>query len=267
MGLIMECVTINPAVSLDCVIVLQSQRSSRPSTATMTSCCKRHEAHSGDQAGGFWEGLWASPGGRRIRRRSAELRAAHWCGQALVSVVLHCLGFSKTNSYWKGAVRNVAFKTSLFRRIISERQSFYEKRVMMGKKIFSLSFGIVAYEVRERENVKEKQHWKQGFLNRPSQCGPCAVIWSVRTELSRGMEKIIRRNVWGALKRSGPREWPMRTSPAERRANFFLMNSAACSTMQSDCQGWTHIWSVFGGSKWQDQFCLERKGGGGVDDY
>ncbi|KAI9524933.1 hypothetical protein NQZ68_014468 [Dissostichus eleginoides] len=45
------------------------------------------------------------------------------------------------------------------------------------------------------------------------------------------MEKIIRRNVWGALKRSGPRDWPMGARPAERRANFFLMNSAACSTM------------------------------------
>lgn len=105
---------------------------------------------------------------------------------------------------------------------------------------------------------------KTGLFERPSQCRPCAVIWSVLTELSRGMEKIIRRNVWGALKRSGPRDWPMGARPAERRANFFLMNSAACSTMQSDCQDWTHIWSVFGGSKWQDQFCLERKGGGGV---
>lgn len=63
MGLIMECVTINPPVSLDCVIVLQSRRSSRPTTATMTSCCGRREACSGDQAGGFWEGLRASPGG------------------------------------------------------------------------------------------------------------------------------------------------------------------------------------------------------------
>lgn len=122
----------------------------------------------------------------------------------------------------------------------------------------------MVYEVRERESIKERQHWKQGFLKRPSQCRPCAVIWSVLTELSRGMEKIIRRNVWGALKQSGPRDWPMGERPAERRANFFLMNSAACSTMQSDCQGWTHIWSVFGGSKWQDQFCLQRKGGGGV---
>ncbi len=122
----------------------------------------------------------------------------------------------------------------------------------------------MVYEVRERESIKERRHWKQGFLKRPSQCRPCAVIWSVLTELSRGMEKIIHRNVWGALKRSGPRDWPMGARPAERRANFFLMNSAACSTMQSDCQGWTHIWSVFGGPKWQDQFCLEKKGGGSV---
>lgn len=49
----MERVTINPPVSPDCVIVLQSRRSSRPATATMTSCCGRREACSGDQAGGF----------------------------------------------------------------------------------------------------------------------------------------------------------------------------------------------------------------------
>lgn len=108
--------------------------------------------------------------------------------------------------------------------------------------------------------MKERLHWKQDFYKRPSQCRPCAVIWSVLTELSRGMEKIIRRNVWGALKQSGPRDWPMRARPAVRRANFFLMNSTACSSMQSDCQGWTHIWSVFGGTKWQDQFCLQKKG-------
>lgn len=71
------------------------------------------------------------------------------------------------------------------------------------------------------------------------------MIWSVLTELSRGMEKIIRRNVWGALKRSGPRDRPMGEEPAERRANFFLMNSTACSTMQSDCRGSAHIWSAF----------------------
>lgn len=96
---------------------------------------------------------------------------------------------------------------------------------------FFLIFGFVVYEVRERESIKERQHWKQDFLKRPSQCRPCAVIWSVLTELSRGMEKIIRRNVWGALKRSRPRDWPMGERPAERRANFFLMNSTACSTM------------------------------------
>lgn len=90
---------------------------------------------------------------------------------------------------------------------------------------FFFVFGIAVYEVRERESIKERRHWKQDFLKRPSQCRPCAVIWSVLTELSRGMEKIIRRNVWGALKRSGPRDWPMGEGPAERRANFFLMNS------------------------------------------
>lgn len=62
MGLIMECVTINPLLSPDCVIVLQSCHSSSPTKATMTSCCVRHGVCSGDQAGGLWEGLRASPG-------------------------------------------------------------------------------------------------------------------------------------------------------------------------------------------------------------
>lgn len=43
-------------------------------------------------------------------------------------------------------------------------------------------------------------------------------------------------------------------SAAEWRANFFLMNSAACSIMESDCQRWTHIWSMFGELQWQDRF-------------
>lgn len=62
MGLIMERVTINPPVSPYRLIVLQSQSSNRPTTATMTSCCGRCKACSGDRAGGFWEGLRASPG-------------------------------------------------------------------------------------------------------------------------------------------------------------------------------------------------------------
>lgn len=148
------------------------------------------------------------------------------------------------------------FKKQSFSVFYEKKKSWWEKRFFSFLELWCMRW--------ERESIKERRHWKQGFLKRPSQCRPCAVIWSVLTELSRGMEKIIRRNVWGALKRSGPRDWPMGARPAERRANFFLMNSAACSTMQSDCQGWTHIWSVFGGSKWQDQFCLQRKGGGGV---
>lgn len=82
--------------------------------------------------------------------------------------------------------------------------------------------------------IKGETALKKGF----SQCGPCAVIRSVFDELSGGMEKISRWNVWGALKRSGGRvagQWE--PGPAEQRANFFLMNSAACSTMQSDCRG------------------------------
>lgn len=56
----MECVTINPPVSLDRVIVLQSRCSSRPYGHNDKLLW---EACSGDQAGGFWEGLQASPGG------------------------------------------------------------------------------------------------------------------------------------------------------------------------------------------------------------
>lgn len=37
----------------------------------------------------------------------------------------------------------------------------------------------------------------------------------------------------------------MGEEPVEQRANFFLMNSTACSTMQSDCRGWAHIWGAF----------------------
>lgn len=76
----------------------------------------------------------------RIQQRSGELQAAHWCGCSLVSVVLHCLGFSKTNSYWKGTVRNVMFGTSLFHRIFSKRQLFsvffYEKKKSWWEKVF-----------------------------------------------------------------------------------------------------------------------------------
>lgn len=82
------------------------------------------------------------------------------------------------------------------------------------------------------------------------------------------MEKIIRRNVWGALKRSGPGDWPMGARPAERRANFFLMNSAACSTMQSDCQrlNLTYGPRLEGpndrtNSAWRER---KKRGGGGV---
>lgn len=267
MGLIMECVTINPPVSPDRVTVLQSWRSSCPTIATMTSWCGRCEATKQEVSGKVCE---PRPGSC-IQQRSAELLAAHWCGWAPVSAVLHCLGFSKTNSYWKGTVRTVVFSAGSFKKRKKERKKnsshlvfLFMRKSWWKKMFFSSLVGIVVYEVRERKSIKERQHWKQDFLKRPSQCRPCAVIWSVLTELSRGMEKIIRRNVWGALKWSGPRDWPIGVRPTERRANFFLMNSTACSTMQSDCQGWTHIWSVFGGSKWQDQFCLQRKGGVGV---
>lgn len=167
--------------------------------------------------------------GSPIQQWSAEPEAAHWCGRTWVLAVLHCLGFSKNKLLLERGCENRGFLRSRFKRNQSFSVSFYEK-VTMGI-FFFFFFGMAVYEVRERESIKERQHWKQDFLKRPSQCRPCAVIWSVLTELSRGMEKIIRRNVWGALKRSGPCDWPMGERPAERRANFFLMNSTACSTM------------------------------------
>lgn len=165
----------------------------------------------------------------QIQQWSAEPREAHWCGRTLVLAVLHCLGFSKKQTLTGKRLWEPWFSTDLFQKnpiilvFLFMRKSWWES--------FFFVFGIAVYEVRERESIKERRHWKQDFLKRPSQCRPCAVIWSVLTELSRGMEKIIRRNVWGALKRSGPRDWPMGEGPAERRANFFLMNSTACSTM------------------------------------
>lgn len=77
MGLIMERVTINPPVSRDGVIVLQSPSSSRPATATMTSCCGRRKACSGDRAGRFLGRFASLARGSRIQQRSAELQAAH----------------------------------------------------------------------------------------------------------------------------------------------------------------------------------------------
>lgn len=257
----MECVTINLQLSPHCVTVLQSWHSSRRTTATMTSCCGRCKARSGDQAGGFWEGLQASP---------AEMDSAVICWTPGSTLMWPDSGFSgfilfglfkKTNSYWKETVRTVVYSACIFWNNQLFYVFFFFLRESHDGKSFFPFFGNVVYEVREKESIKERRHWKQNLLKRPSQYRPCAVIWSVLTELSRGMEKIIRRNVWGALKWRGPRDWPMGEKPAVRQANFFLMNSTACFTMQSDCQSWTHIWFVFGGSKWQDQFCLQRKGG------
>lgn len=201
-------------------IILPSWRSNHLMASTMTSC----SATGVRRAAGF---QGRSP--IRIQHWSAEPEAAHWCGRALVLAVLHCLGFSKNKVLLEGDCENHGLLRARLKRNQSFSVSLYDSHD--GNFSFLLIFGIAVYEVRERESIKERQHWKQDFLKRPSQCRPCAVIWSVLTELSRGMEKIIRRNVWGALKRSRPRDWPMGERPAERRANFFLMNSTACSTM------------------------------------
>lgn len=163
----MECVTINPPASTDCMIVLQSLCSSHPTTATMTSCCGRHEACSGDQAGVSGKACEPRPGSC-IQEWSAELSAAHWCGQAPVSVVLHCLGFSKTNSYWKGTVRTMVFRTSLFRRSLERKRNHFvflwevaKKKRHNGNFFFFLR--IVVYEVRERESVKERSIENRAF--------------------------------------------------------------------------------------------------------
>lgn len=59
-----------------------------------------------------------------------------------------------------------------------------------------------SYEVRKREHLKN-------CCEGASQCRPCTAIWALLAAASRGMEKIIHRNVWGALKRSAPRDRPM----------------------------------------------------------
>lgn len=59
-----------------------------------------------------------------------------------------------------------------------------------------------SYEVRKREHLKN-------CCGGASQCRPCTAFWALLAAASRGMEKIIHRNVWGALKRSAPRDRPM----------------------------------------------------------
>lgn len=110
------------------VTVLQSWHSNHPAMATMTSWCGRCEATEREVSGKVYKPRPRS----RFQRQSAEPQAVHWCGQALVSVVSYCLGFSKTNSYWKGTVRTVAFSAGSFNKNQSFSVSFYEK-VMMGK--------------------------------------------------------------------------------------------------------------------------------------
>ncbi len=48
-------------------------------------------------------------------------------------------------------------------------------------------------------------------------------------------------------------------STTEWRANFFLMNPAAYFIMESDCQRWTRIWSMFWEPQWQDHFCSGQR--------
>lgn len=153
MGLIMECVTINPSVPQ--IVWLSSNLNVpvarlQPQWQAAMGGARRVAVTKQEVSGKAWE---PHPGSR-IQQQSAELQAAHWCGRSLVSVVLHCLDFSKTNSYWKRTVRNVMFGTSLFYRIISKKQSFSVFLSHDGKTFFFF-FGIVVYEVRERESVKK----------------------------------------------------------------------------------------------------------------
>lgn len=144
MGLIMERVTINPPVSPDCVIVLQSRRSSRPTTATMTSCCGRCEACSGDQAGGFWEGLRASPG----EPYSAAIcwtpgRTLMWPGSGFSGFTLFGLFKNKLlleRDCENRSVRDFAFPQDRFKKSSHLVFSFFflwEKKSHDGKNVFS----------------------------------------------------------------------------------------------------------------------------------
>lgn len=117
----------------------------------------------------------------------------------------------------------------------------------------------------ERGKAQKRVHWKQSFLKRPSQCRPCAAIRSVLTELSRGMEKIIHRNVWGALKRSGPRDWPM----GERPVSGGLIFSWWTQPPASQCSLIARAELTYGlcleGPNDRTNSCLEKKGDGVLD--
>lgn len=151
---------------------------------------------------GFRESLRASPG----EPDSAEPKAAHWCARTPGVAVLHCLGFSN-NKLLLEDCENRGVLQACLKQNQSFSVSFYEK-VMMGSFFFPFCcpfWNCGLWGEREGKHKRETA-LKTGLFKRPSQCRPCAVIWSVLTELSRGMEKIIRRNVWGALKRSRPRD-------------------------------------------------------------
>lgn len=140
----MECVTINLLMSPDCVIVLQSCHSSSPTKATMTSCCVRRGVCSGDQAGGFWESLWASPG----EPYSTAIcwtphRVLMWPGSGYSGFTLFGLLKNKLlleRGCEKGTVRNRVSWTSLIHRIILKKAMiwfFHEKNKSWWENVFA----------------------------------------------------------------------------------------------------------------------------------
>lgn len=238
------CVSINPFVS--CVLWLSYNPDipTHPATATMTSRCGRHKAA---QAGGFL-GRFVSLAREVVF--GAEVSRLYWCGRAPVSVVFILFGHLKKKKpnpllEKRSTVRTLALSAGSFNKNQSFSLSFYEK-AWWENFFFSITFFCCMRWEREGTHKKTSRGIEnRTFWEGSSQCRPCAMIWSVLTELRRGMEKIIRRNVWGALKQSGPRDRPMGEELVEQRVNFFPMNSTACSTMQSDCWHWAYIWSAF----------------------
>lgn len=127
---------------------------------------------------GFRESLRASPG----EPDSAEPKAAHWCARTPGVAVLHCLGFSN-NKLLLEDCENRGVLQACLKQNQSFSVSFYEK-VMMGSFffLFVVLFGIAVYEVREKESIKERQHWKQDFLKGPHNAG--LVLWFGLSSLS-----------------------------------------------------------------------------------
>lgn len=138
--------------------------------------------------------------------------------------------------YWNRTVRNTAF---LF------GSNFISK---------ALSFLLILF-FRRKAPVWSAQ--EGAFKKRPYNA--VLVLRSGLFLLQRGEEwKRLSTGMSGVPSNAALRVTSQWESSTEWRANFFLMNSAACFIMESDCQRWTHIWSMFE-SQWQEHFCCGQE--------